>query len=355
MAKNELVRKVDQIRDLMRTPELQQKLFEGMPHHLTPARMTSLVLNCLRKTPKLLDCTQASLFSSIAQASTLGLEMDGTLGQAYLVPYGRECTLIVGYKGLISLMRRSGEISTITLETVHAGDAFEFQLGDDPFIKHIPSDDPDREGQKITHAYCVVTLKDGGRQRSVWGRAKLDEHMKRHSPSYSKSDSPWKTSFSTMCKKTVVRDMVNRGLVPVSAELQRMTMQEEIVESEVNGVVINSQGAGSKMQIATSTLQSMIPQEEEEISVDEEVETVAPVAGTVLSLADQAKAVVTAVPTVEGFWRDARKKRNVSTLRDLYDLMSGDPELTEDERDGLLTLRKIREQELSQNGQKTLI
>ena len=134
-----------------------------------------------------------------------------------------------------------------------------------------------------------------------------------------------------------------------------MTMAEEIVESEVNGVVINSQGAGSKMQIATSTLQSMIPQEEEEISVDEEVETVAPVAGTVLSLADQAKAVVTAVPTVEGFWRDARKKRNVSTLRDLYDLMSGDPELTEDERDGLLTLRKIREQELSQNGQKTLI
>ena len=107
MAKNELVRKVDQIRDLMKTPELMGKLYEGLPRHLSPDRMTSLVLGCLRKTPKLLSCTQTSLFSAIAQASTLGLEMDGTLGQAYLVPYGSECTLIVGYKGLLSLMRRS--------------------------------------------------------------------------------------------------------------------------------------------------------------------------------------------------------------------------------------------------------
>ena len=114
MAKNQMVRKVDQIRDLMRTPEMMSKLYEGLPKHLSPDRMTSLVLGCLRKNPKLLECTQVSLFSSIAQASTLGLEMDGTLGQAYLVPYGSECTLVVGYKGLLSLMRRSGEISTTT-------------------------------------------------------------------------------------------------------------------------------------------------------------------------------------------------------------------------------------------------
>ena len=337
----------------MKTPEMIGKLYEGLPKHLSPDRMTSLVLGCLRKNPKLLDCTQVSLFSSIAQASTLGLEMDGVLGQAYLVPYGNECTLIVGYKGLLSLMRRSGEVSTITLEVVHGGDQFEYQLGDDPYIRHVPSDDPGRESNPITHAYCVVTLKDGGKQRSVWGLAKLTAHMKKHSPSYSKSDSPWKTNFATMSKKTVVRDMVNRGLVPVSAELQRLSMQEEISEqSRIESTVINSQGAGSRVQQATAVLQSMVPQEEP-IEEEDEVETVAP--DTTISLADQAREVIKVIPTIEGFWSEARKKRNASTLRDLYDLMSGDPELNENERDGLLTLRKIREVQLSSGEQKTLV
>ena len=85
----------------------------------------------------------------------------------------------------------------------------------------------------------------------------------------------------------------------------------------------------------------------------EVVVTVAP--DTSMSLADQAQAVVKAVPTISGFWGVAQKKRNTSTLRDHYDMMAGDPELTEDERDGLLTLRKIREAQLSGGGQKTLI
>ena len=350
-----MVRKVDQIRDLMKTPEMMSKLYEGLPKHLSPDRMTSLVLGCLRKNPKLLDCTQVSLFSSIAQASTLGLEMDGVLGQAYLVPYGSECTLIVGYKGLLSLMRRSGEVSTITLEVVHEGDRFEYQLGDDPYIRHVPSDDPGRESNPITHAYCVVTLKDGGKQRSVWGLAKLTAHMKKHSPSFSKSDSPWKTNFATMAKKTVVRDMVNRGLVPVSAELQRLAMQEEISEqSHIESTVINSQGAGSRVQRATAVLQSMVPQEEP-VEEEEDIETVAPVVDATISLTDQAKEVVRAIPTIEGFWNEAKKKRNSSKLRELYDLMSGDPELNENEKDGLLTLRKIREAQLSGGEQKTLV
>ena len=76
---------------------------------------------------------------------------------------------------------------------------------------------------------------------------------------------------------------------------------------------------------------------------------------TTLSLADQAQAVVEAIPTISGFWNEARKKRNTSTLRDHYDLISADPELTSDERDGLLSLRKIREAQLSTSTQKTLV
>jgi phage RecT family recombinase len=294
-----------------------------------------------------------SLFNAISQASTLGLEIDGVLGQAYLVPYGNECTLQVGYRGLIAMCRRSGEISTIQMAEVYDCDSFTYQLGDDAFIRHQPDDqNPDRESRPITHVYVIVELKDGGKQRSVWGKGKIDSHMRKYSPSHNSPDSPWKTAYVTMAKKTVIKDMINRGVLPVSAEVIRLSMKEEIVESStIEGTVINAQGAGDKMQKATAMLQSMVPQEEP--VEEEEVETVAP--DTALSLADQAQAVVEAIPTISGFWNEARKKRNTSTLRDHYDLISADPELTSDERDGLLSLRKIREAQLSTSTQKTLV
>ena len=73
----------------------------------------------MQRTPKLLECTRESLLACIVQCAQLGLEPDGLLGQAYLIPFynGRknryECQLIVGYKGLLKLARQSAEISSL--------------------------------------------------------------------------------------------------------------------------------------------------------------------------------------------------------------------------------------------------
>lgn len=225
-------------------------MLTALPKHITPDRLIRVALNCIRKTPKLLDCTPESLFGAIIEASALGLEPNGVLGHAYLVPYRTECTLIPGYKGLIDLCRRSSTISTLTAECVHAGDKFAYQLGDDPYIRHIPNDeDVKRHEKPVTHVYVVIGLRDGGVQRKVWSRAKVDAHKEQYSQGWrwaekgdkskggGKKDSPWHTNWQAMAKKTLIRDMVNRGEVPVSVEIQNLAMREELYEADRNRAV----------------------------------------------------------------------------------------------------------------------
>ncbi|KKN24624.1 hypothetical protein LCGC14_0893080 [marine sediment metagenome] len=225
-----IVNRIDSVRQLI---ALQAgTLYQALPAHLTRDRFTRIVLNCLRKKPELLDCTPESFFLALGQAAALGLELDGTLGYAYLIPFGKECTLVAGYKGLIDLCRRSGTISTITMEVVHEGDHFQYQLGDQPLIRHVPNDaDQKRDEKPITHAYVVVVLRDGGIQRKVWSTAKINAHKRQYSRAWEKKDSPWRTNWAVMAKKTVIRDMVNRGEVPASAEIQRLAAREEIIEA----------------------------------------------------------------------------------------------------------------------------
>lgn len=207
----------------------QQKMFAALPKHVTPDRMIRVAMNCIRKTPKLLECAPVSLFAAITEAGTYGWELGGVLGHAYLVPYGKECTLIPGYKGLLDLGRRSGQISTYAMEVVHEGDTFSYELGDDPFVRHVPNDrDKDRFKKPITYVYAVVRFKDGGVQRSVWSSEKIDDHKQKYSQAWrraesnGKKDSPWHENWAVMAKKTVIKDMFGRGLIPVSPEYRDM-------------------------------------------------------------------------------------------------------------------------------------
>src|SRR6185437_2021004 len=84
-----------------------------LPKHLTPERMLKIALSTTARTPALLACTPQSIVLAVMQAAELGLEPGGLLGESYLVPYGSEAKLIVGYRGLVALARRSGTLASI--------------------------------------------------------------------------------------------------------------------------------------------------------------------------------------------------------------------------------------------------
>src|SRR5689334_6268402 len=89
------------------------EIARALPKHLNADRMTRIALTSFRRTPKLGECNPLSVFAAVIQAAQLGLEPD-TLGRSYLIPYGKECQFVPGWKGLVDLMNRSGQGSAWT-------------------------------------------------------------------------------------------------------------------------------------------------------------------------------------------------------------------------------------------------
>jgi len=220
-----------QVRDILSSPTMLAQLRMALPRHLNPERMIRVAVTAIQKTPKLMECSQQSLIACIVEASQLGLEPDGVIGHAYLVPYknkntGRmEAQLMAGYKGLIELARRSGKVGAINAEIVYEGDEFRVVKGLNPDLIHVPNwQDP---GEMIA-AYATAKLKDGDVQFCVMPRHEIDKHRAR---SKAKDYGPWVTDYEWMAKKTAIRQLCK--LLPCSIEMQTVLSKEELREAGV--------------------------------------------------------------------------------------------------------------------------
>lgn len=202
-----------------------------LPRHLTPERMFRVAMTAIQQTPKLLECDRKSLYSAVMRAAQLGLEPDGILGQAYLIPYGKQVQFIPGYKGLIDLARRSGEVSNIIAKEVCKNDEFtvDFSL-EVPFV-HKPKLDGDRG--EITHFWAMARFKDGGFHWDYMTKAEVQSIRDQSSgwqsaKKYSKTaESPWEKHFVEMGKKTAIRRIAK--YLPMS--VQKAAMVEDLVNA----------------------------------------------------------------------------------------------------------------------------
>jgi recombination protein RecT len=97
--------------------------------------MCRSLINAISTTPQLAQCSPASLFLSSVRSFSLGLEPNGALSEAYLVPYWNskkacnEAQFMPSYRGLQNLARRSGEIAEIYSKTVKENDVFDVEEG----------------------------------------------------------------------------------------------------------------------------------------------------------------------------------------------------------------------------------
>ena len=191
-----------------------------IPEGFTADRWQALMINTIRNTPELMKCSAQSLFGALINAVKLGLSPDGLLGEAYLLPFNQEVKLIVGYKGLITLAYRSGEVASFDAQVVHAGDDFDFELGFDQDIKHKPSNDPARGEQEITHVYAWCERTNGARNVVVMTWSDIERHKVQFAKGSARRGSPWETRPIQMAKKTALRSLINSGVIPLSADVR---------------------------------------------------------------------------------------------------------------------------------------
>ncbi|MBQ9240232.1 MAG: recombination protein RecT [Duodenibacillus sp.] len=209
-------------------PGFQKQMKLALPKALTPERLTRIVMTECRKTPQLLKCNQESFMGAVLQCAQLGLEPGSALGHCYLLPFGNgkakdgkpNAQLIIGYRGMIDLARRSGQILSINAYVVHEQDDFSYELGLHPDIKHVPAASADPG--KVTFVYAVANLKGGGTQFEVMSRAEIEAVRK---TSKAGTSGPWANHWDEMAKKTTIRRLFK--YLPVSIEAAKAVEVDE--------------------------------------------------------------------------------------------------------------------------------
>lgn len=212
------------------SPEFNRVLPAIMP----PERFLRIALTVVRTSPALQDCSRESLLGALMSAAQLGLEPGGPLGHAYVIPYGKEATLVLGYKGLIDLAYRSGRLSSVCAETVYENDEFDFEFGLDPHIRHVPKITGGR-GRSFAW-YAAARIQGGGTAQVVMGKEDIERIRVR---SKAKDSGPWRTDYDAMARKTAIKQLAK--FLPVSAELAVATSMDGEVRTDTNPDALEQQ------------------------------------------------------------------------------------------------------------------
>lgn len=213
--------------------------------HLTPEKLLKMIGVQMQRVPKLGNCTPISVLDCAMTCSELGLA-PGVLGDAYLVPYKETCTLVIGYRGLLKLARRSGHLSTIQAEVVREGDEFQYRLGMEAALNHIPKSE---DGAKMTHVWAMAKFRDGSFQFVVLRATEVEAIRKR---SKAGNNGPWVTDTGEMWKKTALRRLCK--MLPLTAEIEQAIATADKTEFNFEdlGIAIGGDPAGAALPEAPS-------------------------------------------------------------------------------------------------------
>ncbi|MES2488524.1 MAG: recombinase RecT [Pseudomonadota bacterium] len=231
--------------------KMKSQIALALPKHMDVDRMLRVSLTCFRTTPKLAECDPMSVIAAIVQSAQLGLE-PGLMGQAYLIPFKRsfkrgndwhsvmECQFMPGYRGLISLARRGGDVTSINAEIVYDKDFFEIELGVNPSLKHKPKIDGER-GEPIC-VYAVAQFKEGSYQFGWMTIEEVEKIRLRNEKKNSKNkeadykkETPWDTDYEEMAKKTMIRRICKT--LPMSVELAKAIAVTDAVDQGKRAVI----------------------------------------------------------------------------------------------------------------------
>jgi len=223
-------------------------LRKALPSHIKGPSFVRSLQTQLRLIPKLQECTPLSFLSCAYQIAQLGLTPSPLLGECYLIPRRKNekrgtewierylCSLVIGYKGLISLATRGGNVLDISTDAVYEKDDFTLEKGTHPKCINIPFDGEDRG--EFRGAYAVATMKNGFKKFEYMSRHEInkirdksDGYLAAIKPqgeksTWKKPSSPWITDYDEMAKKTVIRRLCKT--IPFALELQQAISLDEI-------------------------------------------------------------------------------------------------------------------------------
>jgi recombination protein RecT len=193
---------------------------------LDPLGVVRVAYAHVQNTPALQRCSVASIVRGVAEAAKLSLTVDGILGHAYLVPYGNEAKMLIGYRGFIHLAYQSGAVTRFHADTIHEHDEYEYREGVQPWFEH--KRPLDGRGQMIG-AYAIAHLASGAPPLvAVMGVEEIEARRARSASFKRKPEaSPWTTDFAAMARKCPIREL---GKVIPYPTLQGAALRDDAID-----------------------------------------------------------------------------------------------------------------------------
>lgn len=218
--------------ELMHSPAIIGKLNEVWSSPQMANSFMSSVISVANGNPQLRRAQPMSIIGAAMVAATMQLQVVPTLGQAYLIPYGSQCQLQVGYLGILQLCQRSGQFKKILAAPVHDGE----YISGDEFDEDYVFDKKQRKSDKVIGYMAKFELLNGFTKTAYWDVDKVKAHASKFSQAFrSGFNSPWKSDFDAMAQKTVLKSILKYA--PKSIEMQKaMTFDQAVINTNVSDV-----------------------------------------------------------------------------------------------------------------------
>lgn len=229
-----------EISNYLKQDNIMQQLSETLGRNSAP--LVTSALTAIANNYQLKDATPVSVYTSLMKAAALNLTVDPNLGFAYLVPYKRnfkengqwvnvtEAQLQIGYKGLVQLALRSGQIKSVNTGTIYESEFKGYNKITGEFIID-ETIIPDEDNDEVAGYFAYVQLVNGGEVKQFSRKKQIEHFAKKYSKAYSydldnnKKSSPWSTEFNAMAEKTVLKQVLK--FVPMSLEMQEAVSVDE--------------------------------------------------------------------------------------------------------------------------------
>jgi recombination protein RecT len=232
---------------------------------ISPAQFKQVVLTEIKKNPKMLECfltDPKNLFASIIHCAELGLSPSQSVGEFFFIPYRGHIKPILGYKGIITLLTRNNGVKSIWCESVHEGDVFEYELGLDPILRHIPKDEL-RTSVSLTHIYAIVKTRDDEKVFKVMSKNELETIIRNLPNTNELHFNDNKDSQFWMLKKIVLKqlakllpkDMIGSKAISIDDQMEGGSLlgldaNEQVIVLEDKSKLIRTKSGGLYAKLA---------------------------------------------------------------------------------------------------------
>lgn len=254
---------------------MQELIRKSMKDPRAVARFTAMLIQVVNASDQLKECDPGSVVAAALRGEGMGL----IFGIHYhLVPFGRMCNFIISYKGYIALAIASKQYKDIDCIDIREGEYIgrDSRTGRPKFDFNVYDTDEAREAAQVIGYYAFFELKDGMFRQEFWSMNKLLFHAERYSQAFNREkfekfvagemtkeeeekmrkSSPWNDvgqGQDKMCRKTVLRSLLNSGYAPLSNELQ-YTMDNDYETGVIpNMPIINVDKSTGEVTGAVST------------------------------------------------------------------------------------------------------